>query len=98
MEQGQKQNGKRYHDVRSAGSRCRGSPRAGETPESANPRAFAGLRRVLLFENQLKKHASPGLGFFFETPTRQRIWLLVYFRFFREPQMDLDVSSLHSAQ
>jgi hypothetical protein len=55
------------HDS-SAGSGCHGPTRAGETPEPAKQRAFAGPRRDLLFENRMQKCATRLAPLFLRSP------------------------------
>src|SRR5206468_10373518 len=55
----------RHNNEGGAGSGCHGPTRAGETPEPAKQRAFAGLRRGLLFENRMQKMRNPACASFF---------------------------------
>jgi len=59
-----------------------GPTRAGETPEPAKQRAFAGPGRAVLFENRLQPTRNLACAFFVEAVRRAFSPPRLYFRFF----------------
>src|SRR5437667_7644876 len=72
----------RHNNDGGAGSGCHCPTRVGETPEPAKQRAFAGLRRGLLFENRMQKMRNPACASFFAVAKQAHSVPHFYFRFF----------------